>query len=113
RLLVLPFEKIAVFNFRNLAIPTPRRSVHWSSESTVSGAGDDHGGPRLLATMSLLAGLMLVEIRGLVLQGGGDGRVHLLVQSRLILLDGQEIVSLPLTDRRGDLLLTAHRIDGH
>ena len=63
--------------------------------------------------MPLLVRAMLVDLFGIRLQPLVDGLTDLLIQRRLVLLDGQHVVAAAFTKLRGDLLLTAHRVDGH
>ena len=42
-----------------------------------------------------------------------EAGVDVLVQVRLVLLDGQHVIPAPGDDLRGDLLLAAHRVDRH
>ena len=64
-----------------------------------------------MATVSLLDCLVLRNLLGVLFQRRVDRLLDLLVERRLVLLDGQDVVGFGLTDLLGDLLLAAHRID--
>src|SRR6516164_8858559 len=78
-------------------------------------AGDYTARAGLTATAPDLLRLALGEIHpGLaVLQHLVERPTDILVEMRLVLLDRQQVLALPVDDGGGDLLLTSHGVDGH
>src|SRR5437763_10251728 len=77
--------------------------------------GDHTTGARLLMTTADFLRHRLGEVHsGLaVLQDFCKRLLKVLVEMRLILLHGQQVLAFPLDDPGGDLFLTAHGIDRH
>ena len=81
------------------------------SGSTDSGAATIARLPGPVTTVACLDGHVLVNFLGVLLQRLVDGFLDLLIELRLIPLDGQDVVASALTDLVRDLPLAAHRVD--
>ena len=77
--------------------------------------GDHTAGARLLATLPGPFGLALGEVdpRLTLIQSLVERPLDVLVEMRLVLLDGQCVLATTADDLGGDVFLTAHGIDGH